>query len=116
MIRCVSEGLEKTYIKKMHPEHPTKELLMIWPTIGITEEYKQALITVGGHRIFIPKLVRKKILENLHLPHLWYQVTQQLARSRYYWTTLNEDIKKKCQGCEACTEFSNIKGSEEEII
>ena len=26
VIKCVREGLEKTDIKKMHPEHPTKEL------------------------------------------------------------------------------------------
>ena len=116
VIRCIRDGLEKADIKKMHFEHPMKELLMSWPTIGITEEYKQALITVGGHRIFIPRLARKKILENLHLPHMGYQVTQQLARSHYYWKTLNEDIKRKCQGCSACTEFSNSKGSEEEII
>ena len=45
-----------------------------------------------------------------------YTVTQQLARGRYYWKTLNEDIKQRCQGCAACIEFSPSKGNEEEVI
>ena len=67
VIKCVNDGLEKADIRKLHLEHPTKELMMIWPCIGVTKEYNEPLVTVGVHRIFIPRLARKKILENLHL-------------------------------------------------
>ena len=94
VIKCIKDSLEKVDIRKLHPEHPTKELASIWPCVGVTEEYKVPLITIGGNRLFIPRLARKKILDNLHRPHMDYTVTQQLAKGRYYWRTLNKDIKK----------------------
>ena len=110
--KCIRKGLEKGEIKKLHPEHPAKELASIWVAVGLTEDHKEPLITVGGNRIFIPRLARKQILENLHRPHMGYMITQQLAKGRYYWRTLNEDIRKKCEGCQTCIEFSPSKVGE----
>ena len=114
--KCIKKGMEKGEIKKLHPDHPAHELSSIWPTVGLTEEHKEELITIGGNRIFIPRLARKQILDNLHCPHMGYNVTQQLAKTRYFWRTLNEDIKRRCQGCEACVEFSKSKVGEAEVL
>merc|ERR1712059_25503 len=113
---CIKNGMEKGEVKKLHPDHPAQELVSIWPTVGLTEEHKETLITVGGNRIFIPRGARKQILVNLHRPHMGYNITQQLAKTKYFWTTLNEDIKKQCQGCEVCLEFSKSKVAEPEVF
>ena len=86
----------------------------MWPVIGLSEREKETLVTVSVHRIFVPIMARKTFLDNLHLPHMGIGITYQLAKTKCYWESMKEDIKKKCEGCSICLEFSSSKQNEEE--
>ena len=45
-----------------------------------------------------------------------YNITQQLAKCKYYCKTLNEDIRKRCEGCQTCIEFSRSKVGEAQVF
>ena len=56
-----------------------------------------------GHRIVIPKLMRKEILENLHQPHMGLSKTKARVRETVYLPNINQHIEmliKKCEGCQ----------------
>ena len=45
-----------------------------------------------GHRIFIPKLMRQEILENLHQSHMQISKIKAGARETVYWPNINHHI------------------------
>ena len=61
----------------------------------------------NGSRIVIPEVLRRKVLDLLHLGHMGMQRMKQLARSAVYWTHIDENIADLVRGCTSCAEHQN---------
>ena len=60
-----------------------------------------------GLRVVIPAVLRKQVLELLHLGHFGMQRMKQLARSAVYWPKIDADIENLCRQCTSCAQFQN---------
>lgn len=55
-----------------------------------------------GDRVAIPKVLRKRILKQLHSSHLGIQMTKSIARSYVYWPNIDQDIEALVKTCDRC--------------
>jgi hypothetical protein len=55
-----------------------------------------------GHRIVIPPVYRKKMLEELHSSHFGIIKTKSSARGRMWWPGINTDIEQWVGACDVC--------------
>ena len=53
-----------------------------------------------GTRLFIPKPLRKQVLEDLHASHRGIESTQARARLIVYWPSIDRQIVQECQTCQ----------------
>ena len=60
------------------------------------------LLVLDGHRIIVPRAMRKEVLRLLHIPHNGIVRTKQAARQRYEWPGMANDIIQLVGACEAC--------------
>ena len=65
-----------------------------------------------GHRIVVPKELRKSLLKNMHLDHGGISKTMAKAREAVYWPGMNEDITRTVENCYACQVTSRKNQSE----
>ena len=59
-------------------------------------------IIYKGNRIVVPKSLRPEILAQLHKSHCGIEATLRRAKDSVFWDTINSDITKTVQQCEAC--------------
>lgn len=55
-----------------------------------------------GHRVVVPLILRKKILEQLHKSHLGIVKSKSVARSSVWWPELDRDLEEFIKDCPAC--------------
>lgn len=55
-----------------------------------------------GDRVIIPKIFRKRVLNQLHKPHLGIQLTKSIARNYVYWPKIDQDIESLIKSCDKC--------------
>lgn len=55
-----------------------------------------------GDRVVIPRIFRKRVLNQLHKPHLGIQLTKSIARNYVYWPKIDQDIESLIKSCEKC--------------
>lgn len=60
-------------------------------------------------RVVIPRELRQKALEVLHLNHRGEAKMKQVARQFMFWEYINSDIEKFSGGCQACQTISHDK-------
>ena len=77
----------------------------------------------GGHRlilksgeILVPKNLRAKMLENLHITHSsdTYMILQ--AKGKICWPNIKEDIRVYYKNCQECLEFKKSKAQKSSEI
>lgn len=59
-------------------------------------------VVMRGHRIAVPVVLRKQVLEQLHKSHLGIVKSKSIARSSVWWPELDRDIEKYVNNCSAC--------------
>ena len=66
-----------------------------------------------GERIFVPKLCRNFMKNQLHIAHLGYANMMRRARDTIFWLGMSKDIKQIADNCHICQELkpSNQKES-----
>ena len=57
---------------------------------------------IWGKRVVIPKVLRAKLLEELHVGHIGICRMKALARSHLWWPHLDQDVEAMAAQCEAC--------------
>nr|XP_023026404.1 uncharacterized protein K02A2.6-like [Leptinotarsa decemlineata] len=67
-----------------------------------------------GHRIVIPKILRRRMLEELHTSHLGIVKTKSLARSYMWWPGLDQEVEKHVRACNPCQE--NKENPPKEVV
>ncbi|XP_062604323.1 uncharacterized protein K02A2.6-like [Saccostrea cucullata] len=60
-------------------------------------------VVLWGIRVVIPKTLRKRILEELHVEHLGMCRMKSLARGYLWWPNLDKDIEEVVEKCPSCT-------------
>ena len=73
-------------------------------------------IILKGNRVYVPKGLRSKIMEDLHAGHFGFDKTLNRARKLMYWPAMTTDIKNKIANCEACLENKPMAEKEPMII
>lgn len=56
-----------------------------------------------GHRVIIPKLLRSRLLQELHKSHLGIVKTKSNARARMWWPGIDRDIEQLIGACTVCS-------------
>ena len=69
-------------------------------------------IIYKGHRVVIPKEMRKEILGRIHSSHLGAESCLRKARDIVYWPHMNTDVKEEVGKCAVCNEFSDSQQKE----
>lgn len=63
-------------------------------------------VILRGHRVVIPKTVRKQILTELHEGHYGDRKMKELARRHVWWPGIDKDIKAIVRSCNACLTYA----------
>lgn len=75
--------------------------------IDIKEFSVQQNILLRGHRVVLPKTLRNRVLQELHLGHFGIVKTKALARSYCWWPNIDRDIENLIKNCNACQQVRN---------
>lgn len=72
------------------------------------KEYSlQGNILMRGHRVVVPKVLRKRVLNELHEGHFGVVKTKNLARGYCWWPNIDSDIEYVVGACEKCNMLKN---------
>ena len=77
-----------------------RSFIPVWNDLSITGN-----LVLLGDRIVVPESSRKWILEALHSGHQGTNRTLAIGRVRYFWPTMNKDIRRICQSCKDCITY-----------
>jgi hypothetical protein len=66
--------------------------------LSVTEEG----IVLRNHRIIIPKSLRKRVVELVHVGHQGIVKTKRLIRSRVWFYGIDNMVEKQVHGCKEC--------------
>ncbi|KAL0879410.1 hypothetical protein ABMA27_003165 [Loxostege sticticalis] len=66
------------------------------------ELYCELGCILWGHRVVIPYSCRKKVITELHDPHMGIVKTKALARSYVWWPGIDEAVEAECRACSVC--------------
>ncbi|XP_046392169.1 uncharacterized protein LOC124160378 [Ischnura elegans] len=61
-------------------------------------------LLMHGHRVVIPKELRKEMLDRLHKGHLGIGKCRERARDAIWWPGISADIQNAVEKCEECPE------------
>ena len=86
--------------KQLANDHPAKALQGIWDHISLEND-----LLWYNNRIIVPRAMRSKILQLLHVGHSGIVKTMELARNYYYWPGMNNEIKHVIEKCDECQHF-----------
>ena len=67
------------------------------------------LIVRDSTTVLIPEIARQTILDKLHSTHLSVEYMKAMARNRFFWPGLQEDLHNTFQKCGACKRESASK-------
>ena len=59
-------------------------------------------ILMRGSRVIIPQMLRKTVIDELHLGHIGIVKMKHMARQHVWWPGIDTDIKNITRTCDAC--------------
>ena len=89
------------------PDHRNQLPLMVKPYFNFRDELSvQDGLIFRGERLIVPKGMRHKIKEDLHIGHIGVDGTLRRAREYLYWPQMTKEITEWIETCEVCMELS----------
>lgn len=73
----------------------------------------QGGVIFRGQQVWIPKILQKRVLNELHISHLGIVKMKALARSYCYWPGMDRDIELLASSCANCTSNAKEEGKVE---
>ena len=61
-----------------------------------------------GYRVIIPPTLREKLLAELHSGHCGMVRMKEIARSYFWWPSLDAAIEEKAKSCSSCQKLRNV--------
>ena len=90
------------------PEHRNQLPLMVKPYFNFRDELSvQDGLIFRGERLIVPKAMRPKVKEDLHIGHNGIDGTLRRAREYLYWPQMTKEITEWIETCEVCMEHCN---------
>ncbi|XP_018371357.1 PREDICTED: uncharacterized protein K02A2.6-like [Trachymyrmex cornetzi] len=96
-LRKILEALQSS--KKIDKESKT--------CINELEYSLQQGVILRGHRVIIPKVLQKRILQELHSVHFGTAKMKMLARGHVWWSGIDTDIEQITRNCAECNANKN---------
>ena len=59
-------------------------------------------LVLRGTRLFIPRKLRKQVLELAHEGHQWIVKTKQRLRTKVWWPGIDRETEQRCRTCHGC--------------
>ena len=59
-------------------------------------------LVICGHRLVIPRALRKSVLQSLHAAHQGEVRTKRRARQTVYWPGVDQDVSNVVKSCQTC--------------
>jgi hypothetical protein len=69
-------------------------------------------LILKGCRIVVPTVLRKEMLEKIHVGHLGKEKCKRRARMTIFWPGINRDIEDLIEQCEICIQFQPSQAAE----
>ena len=67
-----------------------------------------------GKRLVIPKEMRSRMKKDIHAGHQGVDTCLRRAREHVFWLGMSKEIKEWIQSCEACRDFEQPHGKEDQ--
>lgn len=64
----------------------------------------QSSCLMRGIRVYVPLVLRRRVLDELHASHFGMSRMKSLARSYCWWMNIDKDIEEMVRGCQQCQE------------
>ena len=105
--RKIVECVEKNEWDSITEAHPAWHLKKWSDSMSTLKgEQGNALILVGGERIFVPQSARKAVIDILHEGHPGVAKMTKKANQFYFWPGLNNECELKVKSCLECTKLA----------
>ena len=106
MIDHIQKG---TKLNMVEEECELNKLRGDFQNIGLFITEEGPLIVRDSSNILIPEIARQTILDELHSTHLSVEYMKAMARNRFFWPGLQEDLHNIFKACRACKRESASK-------
>ena len=57
---------------------------------------------IWGIRVVVPKKLRARVLEELHISHMGMNKMKLVARGFVWWPSIDKEIEQLAKSCDAC--------------
>ena len=91
MIGHLERGIQEDLLEE---DSEVRNLKGDLPHLGLQTLSRGKLIVKNGNNILIPKEAMKCILKELHSTHLGSEMMNNIYRSRFFWSKINEDVER----------------------
>ena len=79
--------------KKKNSDHPGREYSSKdWSRLALLDDIEDTLLVYNSNRLVVPRSDRRRVLELLHVSHLQADTAINMARSRYFWPHMRQDV------------------------
>ena len=95
-------------LKDLPARHPGKDLADVWNEMGIENTAKGEVLVVN-QKLYIPRNLRKELLQELHSTHACAERMWKTVRSIWMWPALRNEIKSYVSQCPSCAEMARSK-------
>ena len=93
----------KDVIMSGFPDHKSEVDLQVRPYWSVRDKLcVDDDLVVCGHRLVVPKDLRKSVLQSLHASHQGEVRTKRRARQTVYWPGIDQDISNVIKTCKQC--------------
>ena len=84
--------------------------------ISVTELSGGHRLIMKGSEIMVPKSLRSRMLENLHITHSSDSQMILQAKNKIAWPSIKSDIRAHYRSCQECLEFKRSKSQQDSEI
>jgi len=72
-------------------------------------------LIVKGQRIVVPTVMRKEMINILHIGHPGIQQIKERARESLFWPGINSQLEQAVTSCESCQQYRNRQPKEPQL-
>jgi hypothetical protein len=103
----------KSYVIEGWPEKRKlldEEIKKYWNSKELITVHEGVLYK--SNRIIVPKSLKKKMLEKIHLNHMGIEKCRYRAKTCLYWVGMNKNIEEVVNRCQICLKYRKTKTKE----
>uniref|UniRef100_A0A0N5C6S7 RNA-directed DNA polymerase n=1 Tax=Strongyloides papillosus TaxID=174720 RepID=A0A0N5C6S7_STREA len=94
-------------------DEEAKELLNSIPNKDLPDIRMEDQVLKVGDTTYVPKVLRKKVMEILHYTHAGSSKMKSWGRKYFYWKSFSNDINDLVRSCSECKKFQRMPNKTE---